>query len=502
MTTLIKNAQILDGTGGPPTKGDIFIKGDRISAIGDLGRQSAERVINAAGMYASPGFIDVNTDSDHYLTLFTNPEQHDFLLQGVTTIFGGLCGASLAPLLYGELLSVRKWAGDTTRVNVDWKTVKEFLAVLERIKLGVNFGTLIGHGTIRRALIGENIRDLTDGELVIFEKLTLDALKDGAFGFSTGLAYAHSKATPVYEIKRLVKTAARKNTIYATHLRDETAGLIASIKETIDVTRDAGVTTIVSHLRPIKGFEAEYEEALAIISRNVDNAKIYFDLYPFDTSHVPIYSFLPERVKLGGFETMLKTLENAVAAEEILREMPERNGEDITIAGASQNNYLVGKSLKSIAEKRGIGANEALLQIMLLTRMRCTVTDRNIDYPTTLKALNNPQSLVSSNSESSAKGEFKLERSTRTFTKFLDLAIRENLMPLPQAIEKITSKPASIFGIRDRGILKEGLKADINIFSADEAQGTTIINVLVNGTLAVFNKNLESVRAGEVLRKT
>src|SRR3989338_1585089 len=170
MTILFKGCQVVDGSGGEIQRADVFIKDDKISAIGNFPNKKADQVINCLGLYVSPGFIDVNTDSDHYLTLFTHPEQKDFLLQGVTTIIGGNCGSSLAPLLYGSLESIRKWT-NINQVNVDWQTVADFLKVFNRIKLGVNFGTLIGHSTIRRALIGEDFRDLTKSELAVFKKI-------------------------------------------------------------------------------------------------------------------------------------------------------------------------------------------------------------------------------------------------------------------------------------------------------------------------------------------
>ena len=133
MTIIIKGAQIIDGTGKPPTVADVLIKGDRISAIGDFFRQKAEEVIDlrGTGAFLTPGFIDVNTDSDHYLSIFTNPEQENFLLQGVTTIIGGNCGSSLAPLIRGTLESIRKWT-DTDLINVNWQSVAEFLSELEK----------------------------------------------------------------------------------------------------------------------------------------------------------------------------------------------------------------------------------------------------------------------------------------------------------------------------------------------------------------------------------
>ena len=126
---LIKGAKILDGSGKRPVfTADVLLKGDKIAAIGKFPAKKADLIIEAMGLYLAPGFIDVNTDSDHHLSLFTNPGQEDFLKQGVTTIFGGMCGASLAPLIYGSLDSIRKWT-DIGQVNIDWHTVAEFLKV-------------------------------------------------------------------------------------------------------------------------------------------------------------------------------------------------------------------------------------------------------------------------------------------------------------------------------------------------------------------------------------
>src|SRR5579863_3016540 len=140
MTLLIKNVRIVGGVREFPDNCDLFINGEKISAIGNFPAKKADEVVDGQGAYLSPGFIDVNTGSDHYLTLFEYPSQEDFLKQGVTTIFGGMCGASLAPLVYGELESLRKW-GATDRINVNWHSVAEFLHLLDQHPLGVNFGT-------------------------------------------------------------------------------------------------------------------------------------------------------------------------------------------------------------------------------------------------------------------------------------------------------------------------------------------------------------------------
>src|SRR5258708_320934 len=161
MTLLIKNVRILVGAHDFPGLSDVFVSNDKISAIGSMQNKPADEVLDGQGAYLSPGFIDVNAASDHYLTLFDHPGQEDFLRQGVTTIFGGSCGSSLAPLLYGSLESLQKWGGSPDKINVNWHSMAEFLAAVDSRGLAVNFGTLVGHATVRRALVGEALRDLT-----------------------------------------------------------------------------------------------------------------------------------------------------------------------------------------------------------------------------------------------------------------------------------------------------------------------------------------------------
>src|SRR5580693_7162162 len=193
MTLLVKNIQLVDGVNDFPERSDVFIAKGKISAIGNFSNKKADEVIDGQGAYLSPGFIDVNTDSDHYLTLFDYPSQGDFLKQGVTTIFGGMCGSSLAPLLYGSLESVRKWGGSEDKINVNWHTIGEFLATIDKQPLGVNFGTLAGHGTIRRGIEGDDVRELTKNEIAVFSETLKKALGEGSFGMSTNLGSVHTQ---------------------------------------------------------------------------------------------------------------------------------------------------------------------------------------------------------------------------------------------------------------------------------------------------------------------
>ena len=252
MTLLIRNVQILGGVRDFPGPMDVFIAGDKISSIGHFPSKTADQVLDGQGAYLSPGFIDVDTDSDHYLTLFDYPSQDDFLKQGVTTIFGGMCGSSLAPLLYGSLESMRKWGGSEEKVNVNWHSVAELLAMMDKRPLGVNFGTLIGHSTIRRSLAGDELRDLTKNELNVFAETLRKALQEGAFGLSTGLGYVHGRNATPAELRMLAAIVREFGGIYATHLRDLGAGVEGSIEETIALTENSGVKTLVNHLFPLR----------------------------------------------------------------------------------------------------------------------------------------------------------------------------------------------------------------------------------------------------------
>ncbi len=516
MTLLIKNVQVVGSAQKLPERIDIFISGDKISAFGNFPTRGADEVIEGQGMYVSPGFIDVNTDSDHYLTLFDNPGQEDFLRQGVTTIIGGHCGSSLAPLLYGTLESIRKWT-DIDQVNVNWHTMKEFLDVLEKRRLGVNFATLAGHSTIRRALLGESSRNLTKNELKIFGETLKRAFIEGAFGFSTGLGYAHSRMTPYQEIKFLVEIVKNYNGVYTTHLRKSGPEFNESVDETLKILKETGVKTLISHFLPHFGEEQSYETALEKFGQLSSDADFHFDLYPYDTVAVPLYTFLPTWAQKGNLETMAASLEDEWQRSKITKELPELREEDFIVAQAPKNEALVGLSLKNIKELYGTNnTKEALSKLMLGTKLRAVVFYKNINQELMKRALRHPRSLIASNAASfsdAAKEKIIVpERAKATFTKFLSLAEQSNLMPFEEAIRKITLKPAKKFGLKNRGEIKEGNFADIVGFSppsqgygqagASDGKDIDIKFVIVNGRIALQDGTLRNTSSGKVLRNS
>ncbi len=502
MTLLIRNVRIVDGGVERADLVDVFVSGETISAIGQFASKTADRILDAQGAYLSPGFIDVNTDSDHYLTIFSNPEQEDFIRQGVTTIVGGLCGSSLAPLLYGGLESIQKWT-DPRAMNVDWHTVKEFLALFDtRTRLGVNFCTFAGHSTIRRALLGESLRDLTKNEIGVFSETLRTALADGAYGLSTGLGYVHSRQTPYNELKALATIVREMGGVYATHIRKDGKDLGESVEETIRLQRETGVPTLISHLLPLRGSEGEYESALTAIEAEPSDHQLFFDVYPFDTSMLALYTFLPTWAQNGGVEVMYANIQDEWMRNRIAKDIPKIDSYAFTVAQAPNNPDVVGRTLRDLMQLYGTrNESEALMRLMLATKLKANVLYADISSGLINRALTSPRSLIASNAASFRYDEkmpmLKPERATRTFTRFLELVEREKLLPLPEAIAKITSTPARLLGLKNRGAVREGYIADLTCFKNGEIKFT-----IVHGDVAYADGSTQGTRSGRALRRT
>jgi len=502
MTLLIKSVQIVGGSRGAANGvSDIFVNNSKISAIGTFPNKRADVVLDGQGAYLSPGFIDCNTDSDHYLTLFDNPKQEDFLKQGVTTILGGMCGASLAPLLYGSLESLQKW-GNTDRINVNWHTMAEFLAVMDKRPVGVNFGTLVGHATIRRAIIGESIRELTRNELNVFIRTLEGALSEGAFGLSTGLGYVHARKTPYTELRALAEVVKKYHGVYATHLRREAMGIKESVEETIRLARETGVSTLISHFAPVIGSEKEYEEALALVNDLPPEVDLHFDISPSDNSLMPIYTFLPEWAQTGGVDVMVANIRDEWLLTRIKKDMPAIDADNFIVVQAPGNEFLVGKSLREIKAIYEVKDDrDAVLRLMQALRLKGSVLYKNLNRDLIARAIESKRSFIASNAPSvieelPGNKHRKSARTTATFSSFLSLVEEKNMMPFEDAIRKITSGPAKKFGIAGRGEIKEGALADLVCFRGGEVKFT-----VVNGRVVEKENEFEGPLIGHILRR-
>ncbi len=495
MKTLIKNGLVYDGSGNSPIKQDILIRGSQIVGLGNFNKNSADLVLDANNAIITPGFIDVSGSLDHYLKIpgFTHAA---LIRQGITTIIGGNCGSSLVPLINGHdaLDSIKKW-GISVKLNINWDSVKDFLKIIQKNGIGINFGTLIGHSTIRRAITGEALRDLTKNELDIFKKILSRSFKEGAFGLSFGLEYIHSQDTPFSEILELVKLTKSAKKIYATHLRNTENKVLEAVEEILSISGKTGANTQINHFSPDKNYQDEFKKAKELIEKESAKIHINFDCAPFEYTPLPIYKLLPEWMQVDNLKIMEEFLLTKHLKTRLVAHLKKFDEKDIIIGFVSESfKMLIGKSLKAFMENTGLKNYEAIFKLMKMTNLKATVFYKNINGELLEKFINSPSSFISSGGFGFPAPHLEKE-DFQLFKKFISYIQNYSNMPLEKAITKLTSIPAEKYEINKRGFIKENYYADILVLRENEPE-----NVFVNGESILKDKILTKALPGMALK--
>ncbi|MFY9461648.1 MAG: D-aminoacylase [Candidatus Sungiibacteriota bacterium] len=520
---LIRNGTIIDGSGQPRFEADIGIQGGMIKDIGRLGDASAKETIGATGRFVTPGFIDITNHSDSNGSLFQDPLQEASLTQGVTTILVGNCGVSLAPLASAEAIkSLGKWQ-DISQINVNWASFGELLDELSRHELGVNVASLVGHNTLRRGVIGNEIRPLTLEELAKLQYLIEESILEGAFGLSTSLSNSHEQVASTDEIVAMAKAVGRSGGIYKTHLRNESRDLLSSINEAIRIGREAKVPVVISHMKAMgRRSWRFFHQAVKMIenARKTDGVTIHFDISPYARTGSFLYLMLPPWVREGGFTEMFKRFREPETRQKILEYLkPETfHFDKITIASA-ENKGLNGKTLQEISEAVKQPAEEVMLDIILASQGRATIFGRTLAFKNVLLGVKTSFSIIASDGSGVAQefiksGKLAHPRSYGAFTHFLHYFIGDKgVITWEEGVKKITSLPAEAVGFKKRGLIKPKYHADVVIFDPAAIRDTATYQnpfvsskgvewVIVNGRVAVENGKVTGVSAGHVLRKS
>ena len=518
---LIKNGTIIDGTGAKRFKGDIRIEKDKIKEIGKLKPRKKERVIDAKNKFVAPGFVDIINRSDIHFSLFKDKGLRSFIKQGVTTILGGSCGASLAPLVGGEAIrSMQKWQ-DISGANINWTSTKEFLDEVDRHAISLNFATLTGHSTLRRGLVGDYFEQLDEEIMKKMEYLLSRSLEEGSFGLSTGLAYSHERIAPKEELERLLKIVKENNGIYATHLRDEGLGLSSSVEEIVGLARVSGVSAHIFHFKALgRRAWGEFERALGIIeSAKSAGIDINFDIYPYNRTATVLYLLLPEWASEGGKKKVIERLRDRETRLKIGEELASQTG-DLSETVVGMGNIVstfMGKTLGEIAENQNISVADALVNLIIASEDRITgflpVSEQNIET-----AIKSKAGFIASDGAGYRIEDGKYKnlihpRSFGAFPKFLGDYVRDkNILDWEEAINKITLAPAQKIGLQKRGKIAKGYFADIVVFDPKKIGGLAtfknpfrysigVRHVIVNGGLALSKGKFRKNRHGVVLRK-
>lgn len=520
---LIKNGTIIDGTGKERFKSDIRIEGEIIKDISkNLQAKQGEFVINAENKFVTPGFVDIINRSDTHFALILRPGLNSIIKQGVTTIIGGSCGASLAPLVgWKAILAIQKWQ-DMRGININWTKMSEFLSEIDKKDIAANFATVTGYGTLRRGVAGDTFRRLSSSDLGTIEYLLEQSIAEGSFGMSIGLEYSHEKLTSFAELVNLAKILKKKNCLCAIHLRDEGENLVVSVNEVIMLARETGVSCHIYHFKACgEKYWSQFKTVLEMINgANNSGTDITFDVYPYTRTATVLYLLLPEWVSGEGKAKVLTRIKNKYIRERIKEEMMDREDllSEIVLSSGGVDNFSAGKSIGEIAKASETSVIDSFLNVIVASNDRAigflpTINEENIDA-----AIKSKYSFIASDGagysvKDRKKGALVHPRSFGSFVRFLAKFVRDkNLLEWEEAIKKITFMPARSAGLVRRGVIAKGFFADIVIFSPKNLKDLATFKdpfqysegidfVIVNGGISLKNGKFQKKKYGNVLRK-
>jgi len=515
---VIKNGKVLDGSGNPWFYADIGITGDTITYIGkDV---KGETTINAKDLMVAPGFIDIHSHSD--LPLLIDPRGMSKVTQGVTTEAIGNCGTSAAPMNKRLQNYRNKYARSQTADDFvyDWTDWGSYIKRVEQQGVALNIAPLTGHGTIRQNVMLDDNRAPTDTELNQMKQLLRDSLKQGAWGMSTGLIYTPSQYADTEELIELAKVLKPFDALYASHIRGEGATVIPAIKEAIEIGRKANVRVQISHFKVCgaKNWGISDQTLQLVIDARNRGIDVDFDQYPYIASSTGLAALLPPWVHEGGVDKLLERIKSKEIRDRVKAE-PMEEMEDwsrLMVVHARNNPDYEGLNLQEIADKEQKTPLDAMCDLLLEENGQVMIVLFEIDEADVRRIMSSHLGMVGSDgravSPESIPGKVH-PRYYGTFTRAIGHYVREGVLPLQHAVRRMTSAPARRLGLQDRGLIREGYKADITVFDpvnvGDKATFTDphqysegIEYVFVNGVPIIEKGAFTEKYPGRVLLKS
>lgn len=515
----IVDGSVVDGSGSDAYKSDVGITDGKITVIGDLSEAEARKTIDASNSIVCPGFIDAHTHSDTYLLI--EPTSPSKIYQGITTEVCGNCGASAAPVSsFAHLPS--DWADKTYPGK--WFNVAEFRQLVEQQGIGVNMVMMVGHNTIRRSFAGYDNRPLTSDEMDIMSRKVEESFDAGARGLSTGLVYAPGMFASKEEIVGLAKIVARYDGIYTSHMRSEGDTLLESIEETLEIGRAAGIRVQVSHLKVSQRKNwHKIDDALNLIRKAREAGEpVAADRYPYVAGATDLDVVFPEWASDGGRAGVLARLEDPATCERLRSELIDSRAiEDWggVLVGSTthpDNKQFRGESLIEVARKLNLDHPvDAILHLCRNDEMTTGAFFAGMSEDNMRRILQEPYVMLGSDASLRSltgplSDDYPHPRAYGAMPRFLRMVMDEDLLPLPEAIRKMTSLPAQHFKLEKRGILKKGYAADVIVFSPEElkdnatyanphALASGVKNVIVNGAQVLSDGKQTGVLSGKVL---
>ena len=526
---VIRNGRIVDGSGSPWYSGDIGIRQGRIARIGNLTGASAKRTIDARGMVVAPGFIDMLGQSE--LTILVNPHLPSKIYQGITTEITGE-GGSVAPV-NDAILRADRVDYEHYGIHPDWRTFREYFARLEKQGMGINLASYVGATQVRRMVLGDDDRAPNADELARMKALVRQAMQEGAVGLSTSLQYAPAPYASTEELIALAAEAARFGGIYATHMRSEGDAIVPALEEAIRIGREAHIPVEIWHLKTAgKANWGRMPDVVARIQQARDSGvDITADTYAYPAGSNTFSAIIPPWAHDGGDAKLIERLKDPAMRARIRREMESRTGnwdnewQEVTgpesiLVGAVQNPKLLpvqGKTIAQISKLWGKDPIDTVFDLLIEDQAFTQVAIFMMSEPDITLALEQPWVSVCNDSQGTAPDgllgkEHPHPRAYGTFPRILSKYVREEKkLTLPDAIRKFTALPAQRMRLADRGVLKEGMWADVVVFDPETIHDRATFEnpnqlsegmrfVLVNGVPVIEEGKMTDALPGKALR--
>ena len=504
---VIRNGQILDGSGKTSFTGDIAINADTIAAIGSLENTVGKAEIDAIGLSVAPGFINMFSWAN--VSLLEDGRSQGDIRQGVTLEVLGE-GSSMGPLSEAMKQEMKDGQGDI-KYDIPWTSLGEYLNYLEEKGISTNVASFVGNATLREYAIGIEKRPPSPEEMETMKNLLRQGMEEGAVGLSTSLIYVPSGHADTNEIIELAKVVAEYDGMYISHIRDEEGGLLEAVDELITISREAKLPAEIYHFKASGNANWHLlDSAITIVNTARENGlDITTDMYMYNASSTGLNVVLPAWAKEGGHKSTIALMENPATRKKMMDEIdfhvPPKN---ILLVGFRNKElrHLIGKTLAEVAQERQKSANETLVDLIYEDDSRIQVVYFSMSEENVKKKLKLPYMSICSDAGSYTNEGVFLEQSTHpraygSFARLLGHFVRdEKVISLEEAIYKLTTLPATNLKLKKRGALKVGYFADVVVFDPNTIKATATFeepHQYATGMQHVFGKGGQILKDGE-----
>jgi N-acyl-D-amino-acid deacylase len=523
---LIRGGIVYDGLGNPGIEADVAIRGERIVGIGKrLNANGANRILEAKGLAVSPGFIDMHTHTGAHL--IANPLAESHIRQGITTEISGNCGSSPFPVADSRIPEIEEMLKKQFQVEFSWRDMEGFFHRLEEQGIALNYATFVGHGNIRGKVVGYEDQAATPDQIAEMQSLIEEHMSAGAWGLSTGLEYTPSSFAATDEIIQLCHKVAELGGIHSTHMRNEDNYVLESIDETIQIARETGVSTQISHLKmALPANWNKIDEALAKIElANKEGTRILADRYPYIAAATGLSSFFPQWARAGSTEDFIQRLKDPSMDSRFRAHLKEEEQEigswknvRISAVVTERNKTYEGLDIINCSELSGKQPYEFMRDIIIEEENQVGMVKFVMNEDNLKQILAHPLVTVGSDGNAVATsgvlGTGKPHpRYYGTFPRFLGKYVREEkILTWPEAIRKITSVTAQKLGFAGRGQVSRDYYADLVLFDPETIIDRAtfddphqypdgIQTVIVNGTIVLHQGECTGELSGKILKK-